>query len=278
MNFGDLGVEVKKLVDDYQQKTKLNQNIESIDDIKRFVEEFPEFRKLSGNVTKHVTLMGELSRVVEQRALLDISEVEQELANNSDRSYHMKRLKEYLVDKPNVSKEDRLKLALLFVLRYEANANDVNAVIDMLHQSGVSQDQLALLSAITQFGGSAVRTGELFGKSIMKTLTRFKKGCKGVTNIYTEHKPLLREILENLSTTQLKESDYPFFHGSATKDAPQDIIVFIIGGATYEEALNVHEFSSSKGIRAILGGTTLHNSATFLRDVGLVKQYSSNRN
>ena len=48
--------------------------------MKRFVEEYPEFKKLSGNVSKHVALVGELSRVVGRDRLLEVSEVEQGLA------------------------------------------------------------------------------------------------------------------------------------------------------------------------------------------------------
>ena len=59
---------MKELVDDYQQKTKSNQSIQTIgelvlleasltlftEDIKQFVTNYPDFKKLSGNVTKHV--------------------------------------------------------------------------------------------------------------------------------------------------------------------------------------------------------------------------------
>lgn len=47
------------------------------------------------------------------------------------------------------------------------------------------------------------------------------------------------------------------------------MIVFIIGGATYEEALAVHQINqtSSLGIRVILGGSAIHNSTTFLNEV-----------
>ena len=48
--------------------------------MKRFVEEYPEFRKLGGNVSKHVALVGELSRLVDQDKLLELGEVEQGLA------------------------------------------------------------------------------------------------------------------------------------------------------------------------------------------------------
>jgi hypothetical protein len=88
-NFGDLGIKIKERVDEYQSKTKSNQNIESMEDIKRFVENYPEFKKLSGNVNKHVTLMGELSRMVDRNNLLRISEIEQDLANSNDHTNHV---------------------------------------------------------------------------------------------------------------------------------------------------------------------------------------------
>jgi vacuolar protein sorting-associated protein 45 len=70
-NFGELGDNIKELVDMYQSKTKSNKDIQSIEDIKRFVEEFPEFQKMAGNVTKHVTIMGELNRSVSRHRLLE---------------------------------------------------------------------------------------------------------------------------------------------------------------------------------------------------------------
>ncbi len=53
------------------------QNIESIGDIKDFVSNYPEFKKMSGTVSKHVALVGELSREVKENELLEISECEQ---------------------------------------------------------------------------------------------------------------------------------------------------------------------------------------------------------
>ena len=51
--------------------------------MKRFVEEYPEFRRVGANVSKHVAIVGELSRVVERDRLLEIGEVEQGLATGS---------------------------------------------------------------------------------------------------------------------------------------------------------------------------------------------------
>jgi vacuolar protein sorting-associated protein 45 len=80
-NFGDLGAHIKEYVADYQVKGGQQSKIETVKDMKRFVEEYPEFKKLGGNVSKHVALLGELSRLVDKEKLLEVSELEQSLAS-----------------------------------------------------------------------------------------------------------------------------------------------------------------------------------------------------
>lgn len=42
---------------------------------------------------------------------------------------------------------------------------------------------------------------------------------------------------------------------------PQDIIVFLIGGATFEEALTVYNLNrNTPGVRIVLGGSCIHNT------------------
>ena len=83
--FGDLGTSLKSYVQSYQSRSLANapSSINSIGDMKRFVEEYPEFRKLGGNVSKHVAIVGELSRIVERDKLLEVGEIEQGLATES---------------------------------------------------------------------------------------------------------------------------------------------------------------------------------------------------
>lgn len=83
--FGDLGTSLKSYVQSYQSHSLAHspESINSISDMKRFVEEYPEFRRLGGNVSKHVAIVGELSRLVERDKLLDVGEVEQGLATGS---------------------------------------------------------------------------------------------------------------------------------------------------------------------------------------------------
>ena len=97
---------------------------------------------------------------------------------------------------------------------------------------------------------------------------RFKP-LKGVENVYTQHSPRLEATLQNLLKGRLKEQQYPFVEGGgATREKPQDVIVFIVGGATYEEAKVVASINASvPGVRTVLGGTSVHNSSTFLDEV-----------
>lgn len=65
-----------------------------------------------------------------------------------------------------------------------------------------------------------------------------------------------------------------------SRRAPMEVIVFIVGGATYEEALTVHQMNNS-GYNCILGGTTIHNSESFLVEVkaatdGIILQHTRN--
>lgn len=77
-------------MEDFQMKTKNQKKIETIADMKSFIETYPQFKKMSGTVTKHVTLIDELSRLVNKYSLLELSETEQELISNADHSDSLK--------------------------------------------------------------------------------------------------------------------------------------------------------------------------------------------
>lgn len=99
-NFGEIAVNIKLLMDDFQDKTKNQKNIETISDMKEFLDQYPQFKKMSGTVSKHVLLISELSRLVSLHNLMDVSEAEQEMACQSE---HSKTVKVRIVDKLQIS-------------------------------------------------------------------------------------------------------------------------------------------------------------------------------
>ncbi|GIY20911.1 vacuolar protein sorting-associated protein 45 [Caerostris darwini] len=260
-NFGEIGVKIKELMDEFQKKTKSQKKVESIADMKAFVETYPQFKKMSGTVAKHVTLVGELSRLVGSHNLLEVSEAEQELACESDHSESLKKIRK-LLGNDKVRDIDAVRLVMLYSLHYERNSNnDINGLIDLLKKRNMNDKLVRMVKAVLEFSGNKGGRSDLFTTENVRAFTkRVIKGLKGVENIYTQHTPLLKEILEDIIKGKLKETSYPYLSGTQLRERPQDIIVFYIGGATYEESLTVHQLNrQSLGVRILLGGTTIHN-------------------
>jgi len=271
-NFGDLGVAIKEYVESYQEQTKNTANIESIEAMQRFVDEYPEFRKLSGNVSKHVAVVHELSRLVDSGNLLDISQLEQEIACQDSRTSHYQQVMEK-INANNVSNMEKLRLVLLYSLRYEHDASVQTLKTELRKYMG--EDQVSLINCLLRYAGSHVRSGDLFSnKSFLAAATnKLQKGFKGVQNVYTQHKSNLKTIVNQLLQGTLKESAYPYAQpGRGTSNNKMDIIIFMVGGVTFEEARDMMELVVEKQnqCRIILGGSTIHNSRSFLADVALL--------
>ena len=88
--YGELAANLKVMVDELQAKTKQHQNIDSLEDMQKVLDSYPEYKKESANVYKHVDLMTSLSRTVEERKLLDLSKIEQSIAVSAERDEHFR--------------------------------------------------------------------------------------------------------------------------------------------------------------------------------------------
>ncbi|KAK0188075.1 Sec1-like protein [Armillaria mellea] len=271
--FGDLGSSLKNYVQSYQSRSMAQSpsSINSIADMKRFVEEYPEFRKLGGNVSKHVALVGELSRLVSRDKLLEVGEIEQGLATSAGADF--KSVHDLITDK-GIPPWNKLRLVILYALRYQKTQTaNIASLISLLLANGISREEARLVYVFLNIAGSDQRQDDLFStESLLAKGRSALKGLKGVENVYTQHTPHLSETLENVFKGRLKEISYPFVDNAgpnASLQRPQDVIIFFIGGTTYEEArtvtlLNQQSSTSSGGIRLLLGGTCVHNSSTYL--------------
>jgi len=269
-NFGEIGQTIKVLMEDFQNKAKSHQKIDSIADMKNFVENYPQFKKMSGTVSKHVTLVSELSRLVSMRNLLVISELEQELVSGGDLKEMVKEVTE-VIQRENTSLEDAMRLAMLFALRFESSSSSsVRNIVGLLRKKG-GEREARLVQNLQRYAGHNVRKGDLFAEHNNPTSNitgKFFKGLKGVENVYTQHSPLLKQIAEDCVKNKLKSTSFPILGNSGDSGRPvKTIIIFVIGGFTYEEAYAVHQLNTQLGIQALLGGTSVLNSRAFVEQV-----------
>ena len=174
-NFGEMAEALNSLVKDFQQKTKSQAKVESIEEMQRFVESYPEFRRTSGNVTKHVNVMSELSKMVEVKKLLDVSRLEQDIATAGNKGEQSREL-QTMLDDPQLSSLEKLRLVLLYSVRYE-NDSKIFQFKEKLRKSGVSNEQILIIDSLMEYAGKAKRGGELFSnKGILeKAMKIFKR-------------------------------------------------------------------------------------------------------
>ena len=48
LNFGEIGHNIQVLINEYQKNFKTHQEVESISDMKRFIDQYPQFKKIAG--------------------------------------------------------------------------------------------------------------------------------------------------------------------------------------------------------------------------------------
>ncbi|XP_042451732.1 vacuolar protein sorting-associated protein 45 homolog isoform X2 [Zingiber officinale] len=267
-NFGDLGMNIKTMVDEFQQIAKSNQNIQTIEDMSKFVNNYPEYRKMQGNVSKHVTLVTEMSRIVQERKLMIVSQTEQELACNSGQAAAFETVTN-LLNNEDISDIDRLRLVMLYALRYEKESPVQLMQLFNKLASHSAKYKPGLVQFLLKQAGVDKRIGDLYGNRDLLSIARnMARGIKGVENVYTQHQPLLFQTMENIIKGRLKDVDYPFIGNHFQQGRPQDVVIFIVGGTTYEEARAVALHNASNpGTRFILGGSVVLNSKRFLRDL-----------
>ncbi|XP_035546922.1 vacuolar protein sorting-associated protein 45 homolog isoform X3 [Juglans regia] len=271
-NFGDIGMNIKQLVDEFQQIAKSNQNIQTIEDMAKFVDNYPEYRKMQGNVSKHVTLVTEMSKIVEERKLMLVSQTEQDLACNGGQVAAFEVFSKAvtnLLSNERISDIDRLRLVMLYALRYEKESP---VQLMQLFNKLASQSpkyKPGLVQFLLKQAGVDKRTGDLYGNWDLLNIARnMARGLKGVENVYTQHQPLLFQTMESISKGRLKDVDYPFVGNHFQQGRPQEVVIFIVGGTTYEESRSVALLNASNsGIRFILGGSVVLNSKRFLKDL-----------
>ena len=161
---------------------------------------------------------------------------------------------------------------MLYALRYEKMVgHQVPALMESLKKQGVSEEKLLWVERVLKYSGSDVRQVDSFSlESIISRGKNAIKGLKGVENVYTQHNPHLAQIMEAVLKNKLKEALFPYVDSySSLKDKPQDIIVFFVNGATYEEARYIAQLNTSTpGVRIVLGGTTIHSATSFIAELG----------
>jgi vacuolar protein sorting-associated protein 45 len=203
---------------------------------------------------------------------MDVSALEQDMTTSGDHSSSLQRVSEML-RATHVDDFTALRLVLLYALRFHGNtSNQIARLQQQLRDRGVPQVQVNLVDAILSLSTASMRSSDLFGaRAPVSSLTRaLMRELRGVSNVFTQHRPLLAEILDGIVKGK-GGRELQVVSGAPTRERPQEIIVFIVGGITFEEAAFVAKMNvEARGQTCVLlGGTSILNSKSFLNDVSV---------
>jgi len=118
-NMGESADAIHNLVRQFLKNKNSQVQMESLQDMQRVLEQFPEFKKSQRIATKHFNVLQEIVKLVEGRNLYDVSTVEQDIAAGKEaRNDHFRDLMEQIKN-AKVSKWEKLRLLCLYSIRYE---------------------------------------------------------------------------------------------------------------------------------------------------------------
>lgn len=290
-NFGDLSSRLKEYVDDYKQKTKTNSNISSIKDMKFFLENYPEFKKISLNLSKHMLLTSEIDKQIHQKRIWETSEFEQDMCSTPDLSHHdsdLQELERFLHDKASrdgtinkpIPEDEKLRLLSLYAIKYENHAScKTKDLLETLNNPKFSSFIPLLLKYCGSQARMAGEEGQIFNKlgnnggstnQVAALFNNFSRNSNS-DNAYMQHQPRLVNVLQRLLKTKTGLSDnlFPSVNtNNTTAKVPRDVVVFVIGGVCYEEVRFVYELNqNNEDFNIMIGGTNTLNSNTFINNL-----------
>ncbi|KAL6930627.1 hypothetical protein ACO0R3_003747 [Hanseniaspora guilliermondii] len=297
-NYGDLNDAFQSYLADYKFKMKSKKTINDLQDIKNFILQYPEFNKLSKNITKHMAIISELDSDLKELNIWTVSETEQNVVTqvHNDNDYN-----EFLPDIIKIFDNDqidfhyKIKLLLIFGLsnyKYlpkllqEIEVKMPTKAIDFVKNIS-KQYQLQsskLSSADKQILQSQTEVSTDFLAGLAKQFNSARNADTGVPhdrnkdNIYMMHHPALEklmyksDILKGFQSVDFEDRSLDTALVKDLSERYKKIIFYIVGGMTYEECRVVREFNTdfthnSKGKKVVLGGTTLLSTYDYMNDL-----------
>ena len=183
-NFGDVAEDIHNLVQDFLKNKNSQAQFQSIEDMQRIIDNFPEFKKGERNTSKHFHILEELRKIVDGRKLYDVSEIEQDIVSGiENKQNHFKQIEDMIKDL-NISKLEKLRVSLLFALRYE-NDEKVFKLKESLRKAGLAESQVKIIDCLIEYAGKANRSGDLFSNRdyLAKGKRLFTSYFKEVQNV-----------------------------------------------------------------------------------------------
>lgn len=255
-NYGDFNERLRSMVHDYEQQARLQHQLTdsataSVVDMKRFIHDYPEWRRKGELVGKWVAVAGHLEQIISNKGLLERSEVEQSMLGQEPTAglQSLSRLLQL-----SQGDEDRMRSCLLYAAHFGPTLNRhsfMDTVKKHLHGEVVYRLEQAL---------------DIVLKHAKAPTAPDQQSVVTDHTVYTVHTSPLVGVVDKLLKGRLSLSDYPPLQPTTGTERPTDVIVFSCNGGSLQEQCQLHRLVQRQypHVRLIYGCTDYLRDGTIM--------------
>lgn len=288
-DLGRLGEAQTAFLNNVQEHQKKSQNIQDIEALKNFIRTYRSYQEEKARLERHTELLTAITQEINSSCITgdmkSFALIEQDIVTENQQSKQFDQVLSIIRDS-RVTDQNALRVALLFAIKYENSKDYLSNITDIkgaLYARHNGDTMIEILDRFVLFAGNSYRRAvKLFdNQSILskaKNLIGFNDTGKTQFTRYTSN---FETVLQKLEKKQLDPTVYPYVRELPGSLEPKKIIVFFVGGATYEEAKLAYDKAYPNlandgnnnannnnnaiiGLDIIVGGTTIHNMNSFI--------------
>lgn len=270
-SWGDVCLRVNAFV--AQTKERTSTEGKSMAELRDMAQQLAVNAHMKGTAQKHINCMTQMAEGIKQRCLYQSSAFEQRMLIESSASDHWTELQEIAKKiQANIQAAgaaayppgarfapghmDIVRLCLIYHLKYEKSVAN-SKVVEFVARLGI-QEFDGIVQQLRNYIGEARDCKSCLGNasamaSVGSALSSLIKGFTDVQSVRTQHEPLLKKHLVALAQNKLDAEQFPYASTAPTNPQfrPKEVVIFIAGGCTMEEASLVAQLQSQAATGAV---------------------------
>ena len=140
-NYGEFTMNLSQKIEKSSKGKKNSLKMDSLEDLKKVIDEMPDMKRESNNIKKHSEIIGEVISNIQNKKIYDISELQQDIAVDDDKGDHYKRVMDMITDE-KIGEMDKIKISMLFCLKYYNDDLRLGNICGLLRSRNISTEYI----------------------------------------------------------------------------------------------------------------------------------------
>lgn len=258
-DYGALCDNLKCFISEYIDDTNIIKNLNNNKDIAKLKGKLIQNNNLKKFVNKHNNIVKLINDHANNNKLYDISELEQEIITNCmvDHNNIIQRMSDIIVCN-KIDDYYKLKIIIIYLFRTKKSIIDNVSLLELLFNNITNKGLLNAIELFMDYINDEVNKPSI--KSIMThIISKIKLNVNNVNKLM-QFNPEINDILSNLSKNKFKYNEKISFNVKEYKN----IIIYFVGGVTYDEIKIIEEYNLKYNYKYFIGGDCILNNKKFI--------------